>query len=96
MSVWTFKWSHGEGRVHALGGMLCPVWFNLSGNRRIQPFALFPWANEPLPQNEQPLTGLMAGAGGEWPCVPFGTASGQDGQLWQPSIHGEPAHKEWT
>lgn len=95
MDNWTFRWSHGEGRVHTLGGMLGPVWFNLSDDHRVQPFALFPWAKEPLPQNEQPLTGLMAGAGGEWPCVPFGTASGQDGQLWQPPIHGESAHKEW-
>lgn len=95
MTRWELRWSHGQGFVHSLGGMLGPVWFR-AGNRDVQPFAIFPWNDEAPPPREIPLTGLMAGAGGEWPCVPFGVAAHSRDADRRPMIHGESAHGEWV
>jgi len=95
MNAWPLVWSHGRGAVEALGGMLGPVHFAMPGGGSAQPFAVFPWADEPLPANQQPLTGLMARGRGEWPCVPFGLNRDPDELGWDHPIHGEAAHAEW-
>ncbi|AIV73849.1 hypothetical protein X994_6546 (plasmid) [Burkholderia pseudomallei] len=96
MSGWTIEWSHGQANVQVLGGMLGPVWFQMPDGRIVQPFAVFPWTNEGTPPGERPLTGLMAGGCGEWPCVPFGVGTAVADSEWRPPIHGESAHHAWV
>ncbi len=91
MTSWILQWSHGQGMVEPSGAMLGPVNFIVADGRQVQPFAVFPWAQEALPPGQQALTGLMANGRGEWPCVPFG---GGPAPFDHP-IHGWPAHKRW-
>lgn len=95
MNAWSLCWSHGDGWVDALGGMLGPMNFRLPAGRTVQPFAVFPWADEPLPAGEQALTGLMSRGRGEWPCVPFGINPDPAALGWDHPIHGEAAHHPW-
>lgn len=95
MNAWPLVWSHGQGWVEAMGGMLGPVNFRLPDGKKVQPFAVFPWADEPLPADQQPLTGLMSRGRGEWPCVPFGINSDASKSNWQHPIHGASAHGLW-
>jgi hypothetical protein len=95
MSAWPLNWSHGQGWVESLGGMLGPVHFQLPDGRRIQPFAVFPWAEEALPSGQTPLSGLISRGRGEWPCVPFGLNANPEALGWQHPIHGESAHGLW-
>jgi hypothetical protein len=69
---WRIAWSHGRAAIEPVGAMLGPVEFRLPDGRNVQPFDIFPWADEPTPHGEVPPTGLMARGRGEWPCVPFG------------------------
>jgi hypothetical protein len=92
---WPLAWSHGHGFVERGGGMLGPVHFRVADGREVQPFAVFPWADEVPPPQESPLTGLMKRGRGEWPCVPFGYGPQADSDGWNPPIHGEPSHMEW-
>ena len=50
--------------------MLGPAWFDLGG-RRVQPFAVAPWADDTGPEHDS-LPPLLKRLRGEWPCVPFG------------------------
>jgi hypothetical protein len=83
---WVIPWDHGVAEAQPLGGMLGPVWFVTPGGRRIQPFFVAPWANEP---GVAALPGLLRGLRGEWPCVPFGVAHDQ-------APHGHAANHEWA
>ena len=91
MTSWILQWSHGQGKVEASGAMLGPVRFMLPDGRLVQPFAVFPWAQEALPPDQPALTGLMANGRGEWPCVPFGGGPAP----FEHPIHGWPAHDTW-
>ena len=93
-TTWPLRWSHGHGEVQALGAMLGPVYFNIEPDRHVQPFAVFPWADEATPAGETPPTGLLARGRGEWPCVPFGMPSSHP-LGWNHPIHGESAHASW-
>lgn len=95
MNAWPLIWSHGDGAVESLGGMLGPVHFRLPDGTTAQPFAIFPWADEPLPAAQQAVTGLMSRGRGEWPCVPFGVGPGGSELGWQHPIHGDAAHGLW-
>lgn len=95
-TTWPLRWSHGHGEVQALGGMLGPVHFNIGPGHLVQPFAVFPWADEEAPSKEQALTGLLARGRGDWPCVPFGISPGPVAMAWDHPIHGESAHASWT
>ncbi len=95
MSAWPLRWSHGHGWVEAVGAMLGPVYFGMPDGSEVQPFAIFPWAQEPLPSGQEALAGLMARGRGEWPCVPFGICSAAEGLDWTHPIHGESAHGLW-
>ncbi|MXU65734.1 aldose epimerase family protein [Oceanomicrobium pacificus] len=68
--VWQFDWDRLSGEVQALGGMAGPVHFDL-GTRRIQPFAIAPWGDDPLDRRNT-LPPILRRLRGEWPCVPFG------------------------
>jgi len=72
-TVWTFDWGSVRGEVAALGGMLGPVWFTLSGGHLAQPFAVAPWADDP-PEKLNALPPILRQLRGEFPCVPFGVA----------------------
>lgn len=92
--TWEIKWSHGHGFIEKLGGMLGPVNFILP-TKTIQPFAVFPWYNEKVPEGQEKPSGLMERGRGEWPCVPFGRNNNPCKIGWNHPIHGEPAHNIW-
>ncbi|MEY1554588.1 hypothetical protein AB3Y40_03045 [Yoonia sp. R2331] len=73
-TVWTFDWGSIRGEVAARGGMLGPVWFTLSDGRKVQPFAVAPWADDP-PEKRDTLPPILQRLRGEFPCVPFGVAT---------------------
>jgi len=103
---WTFRWSHGDAVVEPLGAMVAPVRFRLPSGRTVQPFDIWPWADEPCPPEETPLTGLMARGRGDWSCVPFGYRRAPDLLLpeWRAIAagaddgppHGESANGTWS
>ena len=66
-AFYRLAWAHGEVTVRAVGGMIAPVEFDLSGGHRISPLHVAPWRPDGL-------SPLMAGLRGEWPCLPFGPA----------------------
>lgn len=67
-----FKGPHCKGEVQSLGAMLGPVYFDLGENHLVQPFAIAPWGDAPVPNGEPELPGVLRRLRGEWPCVPFG------------------------
>lgn len=75
--VWRFDWGRMRGEVAALGGMLAPVWFELSPGRSVQPLAVAPWSDDP-PEQLATLPPLLRQLRGEWPCVPFGVPFARD------------------
>ena len=95
MTAWPLRWSHGQGLVESVGGMVGPVHFQICEDQWRQPFAVFPWADEPTPEGESPLQGLMARGRGEWPCVPFGVNPDANALGWDHPIHGHSAHGPW-
>jgi hypothetical protein len=95
MTAWPLRWSHGHGFVEKVGAMLGPVHFQMPCGHWRQPFAVFPWADEPTPVEEKPLHGLMARGRGEWPCVPFGMNPNPGELGWDHPIHGHSAHGNW-
>ena len=95
MNNWALTWSHGHGFVESVGAMLGPVHFKLADGREVQPFFAYPWTEESLPPNEQPLTGLMVRGRGEWPCVPFGLCPDPEILGWEHSIHGRCSNEDW-
>jgi len=95
MTAWPLRWSHGHGFVEKTGAMLGPVHFQTQSGQWRQPFAVFPWADEPTPDGESPLQGLMARGRGEWPCVPFGMNPNPAELGWDHPIHGQSAHGIW-
>lgn len=93
---WSIAWSHGHGQVQALGGMLGPVHFKIAPDRHVQPFAIFPWADEIAPADEPALEGLLKRGRGEWPCVPFGMPPESKALDWHHPIHGASANAHWV
>ena len=97
-------WDCGTAQVQRLGGMLGPVWFTLPDGRKIQPFAIAPWADDETPEHAA-LPGIMRRLRGEWPCVPFGAPSAPGGlpESWRgapvnsvdPEFHGHSSHHVW-
>ena len=89
MTTWTIQSGFVEAQVQSLGAMLGPAWFSVGG-RKVQPFAIAPWAND-CGAEYQRLPGLLKRLRGEWACVPFGIEG--DGRRlphdWLP-IQGEP------
>ena len=54
--------------------MLGPAWFSIGG-RKVQPFAVAPWAEDSGPEYDR-LAGLFKRLRGEWACIPFGIEGG--------------------
>lgn len=103
---WRLDWSHGSLYVEPVGAMLGPVEFRLDDGRVVQPFDVFPWADEPAAPGSEPITGLLARGRGDWPCLPFGYVFPRDqlAPAWLPyyseadegPAHGHCANEPWT
>jgi hypothetical protein len=76
--------------VTVRGAHLGPVSFRL-GNRRVQPFAVAPWWNEPLPANIPPIIRVLRG---DFFCLPFGGNTTPFRGEHHP-VHGETANNRW-
>jgi hypothetical protein len=80
-----------EAWITRTGGMLAPATFRLSDGRKVQPFAIAPWAREKLPAGVPPLLQALRG---DFFCAPFGG----NGTRWhgeQHPPHGESANARW-
>ena len=87
---WQIAASTVEAYVTEQGGHLAPVVFDRQG-RRIQPFAIAPWWNEPLPDDLPPILKVLRG---DFFCMPFGANQLPFGQEKHPP-HGETANRKW-
>ena len=79
-----------EAYVTETGAHTAPVTFDL-GDRRVQPFMVAPWAEEPLsPETDDVLKVLR----GDFFCMPFGGDFMPDDGFKYP-LHGESATRRW-
>ena len=89
-SGWSFANQGVKAFLTRTGGHLAPVVFQL-GRKSVQPFAIAPWAEEPLPGTPTMLRVLR----GDFFCAPFGgNAAPFRGERHPP--HGETANRDWT
>lgn len=65
-------WSHGRGRVHATAAMLRDLTVT-AGGRRVQPLAQAAWG--PQDPEVAGLPGHLRMLGGDFVCLPFGSAA---------------------
>jgi len=77
--------------ITAVGGMLAPVTFFPSEPEPIRPYAIAPWAQEPLPPD---TPAMIAALRGDWFCSAFG---GNDEPVAGKQLppHGETANARW-
>ena len=80
-----------ELAVTAAGGMLGPVCFFPQDSVPIRPYAIAPWAEEPLPRGTPPM---LASLRGDWFCSAFGDNSEPYAGRRLPP-HGESANRKW-
>jgi hypothetical protein len=90
------SWSFGSGLVRATltrrGGHLAPVTFTLKSGKKVQPFAVAPWAERRLPHGTPDLLRALRG---DFFCCPFGgNTSAWRGERHPP--HGETANGNWS
>ncbi|QQA43636.1 hypothetical protein [Pelagovum pacificum] len=91
--------------VQPEGAMAVPCDFDIGG-RRVSPFVVAPWADEPADDPSVPP--ILKRLRGEWPCVPFG-ATGLPESLpedwaqartevpdWHVADHGHSSNADWT
>ncbi|MBN2505625.1 MAG: hypothetical protein JXQ71_02915 [Verrucomicrobia bacterium] len=88
---WRIASSTVEAFVTRTGAHVAPVVFDRRG-RRIEPFAIAPWWNEPQAPGTPPLIGLLRG---DFFCLPFGGNTTPYGRERHP-LHGETANRPWT
>jgi len=70
---------------------MAPVTFFPEESIPISPYAIAPWAEEPLPSNTPPV---IAGLRGDWFCSAFGGNADTDTPQKLP-LHGETANAAW-
>jgi hypothetical protein len=75
--------------VTQIGAQMAPVQFNLSENRRVQPYHVSPWQCEEHASVDGRSEGPLRG---DFFCLPFGQANPEDGL---PS-HGRTASAQWS
>lgn len=87
---WRIASDYVEAYVTELGGQMAPVTYDL-GWRKIQPYAIAPWAEDP-PMDADPILQVLRG---DFFCMPFGLgAKAYEGEIHP--LHGEPANERWT
>jgi hypothetical protein len=79
-----------EAFVTRLGGHLGPVTFD-RGGRKIRPFSIAPWAEEPP---DRSLPAIIRALRGDFFCLPFGANEAPLGGERHP-VHGETANARW-
>lgn len=89
---WQLKNSAVDAWVTRAGGMLAPATFRLENGRKVQPFAIAPWAEEKLSADTLPL---IRGLRGDFFCAPFG-ANGTSWRGEKHDTHGEAANADWN
>lgn len=73
------------------GAHLAPVTFFPEESLPITPYAIAPWAEEPLPSDTPPV---IASLRGDWFCSAFGANTDTDAPRKLP-LHGETANAAW-
>lgn len=87
---WRLVSRHVEAAITQTGGMIGPVTFKL-GSRRIAPYSVAPWAEEPANPANPPILQTLRG---DFFCAPFGgNATEYNGQRFP--VHGETANRPW-
>jgi len=87
---WTLRSSEVEAAVTELAGQLGPVTFDRR-RRRIQPFSIAPWAEEPQARALPPILRALRG---DFFCLPFG-ANATPFKSERHPLHGETANAKW-
>jgi len=88
---WRIATRDVEAFVTETGGHLGPVTFRL-GKKKIQPFSIAPWAQEPT---SAALPAMLKVLRGDFFCLPFGgNATEFEGEQHPP--HGDTANRRWT
>ena len=87
---WRIATRDAEAFVTETGGQVGPVTFQIGG-KKIQPFSVAPWAEEPTRGKLPPLLRALRG---DFFCLPFGgNATPFKGE--QHPVHGETANQRW-
>jgi hypothetical protein len=87
---WRVAANDVEAFVTETGGHLGPVAFERRG-RRIRPYSVAPWAEEPSPASLPPILKVLRG---DFFCMPFGGNGTVFGREKHP-VHGETANSRW-
>ncbi|HNU98334.1 MAG: hypothetical protein KA191_03485 [Verrucomicrobia bacterium] len=88
---WRVASADVEAFVTRMGGQIGPVTFDRRG-RRVQPFAVAPWAEE---EEAAALPPILRALRGDFFCLPFGGNAKPFGKERHP-LHGETANASWT
>jgi hypothetical protein len=87
---WRLASAGVEAFVTQMGGHLGPVTFDCQG-RKLQPYSVAPWAEEPLDRSLPPIIRALRG---DFFCLPFGgNATPFRGE--KHPVHGETANARW-
>ena len=87
---WRLASAKVEAFVTQMGGHLGPVTFDRRG-RRVQPYSVAPWAEEPVDRSLPPIIQALRG---DFFCLPFGgNATPFRGE--KHPVHGETANAKW-
>jgi hypothetical protein len=87
---WRLASAEVEAFVTELGGHLGPVTFDRQ-RRKLRPYSVAPWAEEPT---EPSLLPLLKALRGDFFCLPFGGNATPFGRERHP-VHGETANARW-
>ena len=87
---WRLASAQVEAFVTEMGGHLGPVTFERKG-RRLQPYSVAPWAEEPT---DPALPPILKALRGDFFCLPFGGNETPFGKERHP-VHGETANARW-
>jgi len=88
---WCFGSRNVEAALTVRGGHLAPVTFTL-GRRKVEPFAIAPWAEEPAAPDSAPVLQALRG---DFFCLPFGANELPRSGKRHP-LHGDTANGDWS
>src|SRR6476469_1566867 len=91
---WRLATPQVELFVTRQGGHVGPVKFKLDDGRRVAPFSVAPWAQEPAIQRDRKVPDIIKVLRGDFFCMPFGGNSTPFGRERHP-VHGEAANARW-